>query len=128
MASLNSDTRTTVAEVREIIDLDTSVVSDAQLKQFINMAADIVNDVDARGDLDANRLKLIEMNVAAHFASAKDPRAYREDVADAEFSYQGPRDVTEYWRTAVMLDSTNTLSLETSATASISVLDSRNIS
>lgn len=125
MASLNSNTRVTVSEVKEIYDTD---MSDATMKQFINMAAEIVDEIsDADSDLTTQRLSLIEMNVAAHYASSLDPRVAEEQAGDIRQKYKGDPEKTEYWRTAKSLDPTGQLTLEHRPRAMVHVLDSRNI-
>lgn len=128
MASLNSNARTEASDVKEIFNTD---LDDEELRNWINVAAestDDVEDADVGNELSDTRLELIEMNLAAHYASAQDPRISSETVGDAQFRYKGTRDTTDYWITAVQLDTTDTLSLETGkAEASIDVLDGRGI-
>lgn len=128
MASLNSNTRVDASDVFEIFDTD---ISERALNNWINMAAETVDDIDdadVNDDLSEQRLELIEMNLAAHFASTQDPRVEAETVGDAEFRYKGASEVTDYWRTAAQLDTTDYLSDDGGKpAASINVLDGRGI-
>lgn len=125
MASLNSNTRVTASEVKEIFDTD---IEDSALHNFINMAAERVDDIsDADSSVSSTRLELIEMNLAAHYASTLDPRVSQEQIADARFKYKGVDETTDYWMTAVDLDPTNTLTLESKPEANIHVLDGRDL-
>ena len=124
MASLNSNARNNASEVKEIFETS---LSNSQLHNYINMAAETTDDISAAddgNDLSSQRLKLIEKNLAAHYAMTRDPRVKREQVGDAAFTY----DRTEYWENAVNLDSTGYLSIDSGKPqASITVLDGRNI-
>lgn len=128
MADLNSNTRVNASEVREIFETD---LTDPELNNWINIAAITTDDIaesDADGSMSEARLTEIEKNLAAHYASAQDPRISSEVVADAEFNYKGSSDTTEYWNTAAMLDTTGTLAEGGSKPqASIDVLDGRGI-
>lgn len=124
MAQLNANARNTASDVEEIFD---TVLTEPQLNNWINMAAettDDVEDADTDGEMSDARLKLIEANVAAAYATAQDPRVTREQVGDGAWSY----DRTEYWDTAVSLDTTGSLAQDSGKPrASIHVLDGRNI-
>jgi hypothetical protein len=95
------------------------------------MAAETTEDIDSNDDSDElsnNRLKLIEKNLAAHYASTQDPRISEETVGDAQFDYKGADETTDYWRTAVELDTTGFFEeTEGKPPADIRVLDGRNI-
>lgn len=127
MASLNSNTRVAPPEVRDIFDTD---LTNDELSAYINMAAEIVDVIveeDVNNTLSGRRLKLIELNLSAHYATTRDPRVSREKIGDAQFDYRGPKDTTLYWETALGLDTTNTLSRDNKPSANISVLNSRGL-
>jgi len=125
MASLNSNARNTASEVKEIFDTD---LDDSQLHNWVNMAAETTDDVESHGELSSNRLKLIEKNLAAHYAATQDPRVSEETIGDAQFDYKGTTETTDYWRTALRLDTTEFFEEDADKPrADIRVLDGRNI-
>lgn len=128
MADLNSNARTTASDVKEIFDTD---LTESELSNWINVAAETTDDIeaaDADGSMSQQRLEMIEKQLAAHYASSQDPRIREETVGDAQFKYKGSSKTTDYWRTAVQLDTTGLLTEDGSKpSASISVLDGRGI-
>lgn len=128
MASLNPNVRNSVSDVKEIFDTD---LTDEALKQWMNVAAettDDIDDADSGNELSSQRLALIELQLSAHYASTQDPRVAQGQVGSTRFTYKGTSDTTDYWQTAVELDTTGFLQKESGKpNASISVLDGRNI-
>jgi hypothetical protein len=103
--------RVTAAEIAEICELDPTITS---LTPFIRPATLIVDeDLEPLGELSAARLKEIELYLAAHFYSVRDPKTQSES-AGVSVSYEGSSGVglkrTRYGQQAIVLDSTGTLS------------------
>lgn len=123
MATLNDNARVEPDDVRSVFTTD---LDNDSLVSFINMAAEVVDDVsEADPSVSDQRLRLIEMNLSAHFASSDDPRALQESLGDASFMYTRPREVTEHLKTAATLDPTNVVTVSGKDTANIRVLDGR---
>jgi len=105
-------TRVSAAEVREIVDVDSSI---SDLTPFIEMATLIVDeelDDSGIGHTDA-RLKQIELLLAAHFVCIRDPRVGNEKAGPVGASYQYKLglglQVTTYGQQAMMMDSSGKL-------------------
>lgn len=123
MASLNSNTRTDVSSVTEIFDTE---LSDGSIKQHINVAATMVDDIaDAAPDATNQRLTLIETYLAAHVAASQDPRVSDESVGDSQFNYKGATDTTDYFETAASLDPSGQLAGDGTMQVGVEVLDGR---
>lgn len=122
MSSLNDNARITPDDVRTIFTTD---LLDDALTEFINMAAEIVDDVQASAEVSEQRLRLIEMNMAAHLASSDDPRALQESIGDASFMYVRDREVTEFLKTAADLDPSSVITVSRQSNANIHVPDGR---
>lgn len=123
MATLNDNARVTPSEVRSIFSTD---LTDDALTRFINMAAEVVDDVTASApDVSDQRLHLIEMNMAAHIATSDDPQPLQESVGSASFMYVRDRTVTEYLKTAADLDPSNVITVGRESEANIRIPDSR---
>lgn len=104
--------RTTAAEVKEIIP-DTSL-TDAQVGYFIDVATEMVDDLDADTTLDDARLVFIEQWLTAHLiASTVERMGKTEKIGDAQVTYMGEfgknLDSTPYGQMAAMLDTSGTL-------------------
>jgi len=74
------------AEVREIIDVDSSITS---LTPFITVANLLVTDKLAGTGLSAEMLKEIERWLSAHFVAIRDPRAKSESIGGISVTYEG---------------------------------------
>lgn len=123
MSSLNDNTLVDEDDVRTIFSTD---LSDDALIEFINMAAETMDDVRAKSpDIPLQRQRLIEMNLAAHYATSDDPQALQESVGDASFMYVRDREVTEYLKTAADLDPSGMISVSREPAANIHVTDGR---
>lgn len=109
--------RVTDAEVKTILDttIDTTV--------FITSANLIVTEELGEESLSDDRLKQIELYLAAHFTCLRDPRASQEKMGDASVTYEGKTgmglDRTSYGQMVRMLDSTGLLADSEMKTASI---------
>lgn len=116
MATLNSNTRTTASDVKEIFETD---LAETELNHHINAAAELVDEIDSAGSLSSQRLTLIEEYLAAHIASTQDPRVSDVSVGDSSFTYKGSQEMTDYWETAAQLDKTGTLDESDDAPAAV---------
>lgn len=122
--------RITPTELQDVFDTD---LSDSSLNVWIEMASDIVDDIeDADSSLSSNRLKNLERLVAAHFASAQDQRISSTSRETASVSYQGNTNSmdlrgTKHGQAAIQLDPTGTLSSLGKPTATLSVPDIKEI-
>lgn len=109
---LNDNTRTTVSDVEEIFhtNLETS-----SLEHHINLAASMVDDVEEVADSSVpdRKFRQIEQYLAAHVASAQDPRVTSSSVGDSSFNYLQPSEVTRYWNLANSLDPTGIIGMDT---------------
>lgn len=123
MSSLNDNARIEPDDVRTIFSTD---LDNDALIQFINMAAETVDDVaKSASSITAQRLRLIEMNLAAHYATSDDPRAIQESIGDASFMYVRDREVTDYLQTAADLDPTSVITTGDQSAASVHVPSGR---
>lgn len=100
--------RVSDAEVREIMDTEVS-----DLSAFIT-AANLTVDRRLKGQgLQDDELKEIERWLAAHLATAKDPRVSKESIGDASSTYQGGSglglDSSRYGQMVQSLDPTGRL-------------------
>lgn len=103
--------RTTATEVKEII---TTSLTDAAIDNYINVATDMVDELDEDTTLTDSRLILIEQWLTAHLiAITKERQGSKEKVGDAEITYSGKFGMnlqsTTYGQTAAMLDTSGTL-------------------
>jgi hypothetical protein len=91
-------------DLTEIFETD---LSEGELMAFIEDAHRIVEDRCAEHTSDEEALAAVEVNLAAHLASSKDPRVTSAShaSADVEFGANGNR----YWHNAVLEDPTNRL-------------------
>jgi hypothetical protein len=99
--------RVTATEVKTLIETD---LADGAIANQILMANAMTNRVLAAGLTDADTLKLIEMNLAAHFiATTVDPRTKSEGVSGISQTNEGNFQKSRYWDNALTLDTTGTL-------------------
>jgi len=92
--------RITVDDLRDIFDTD---IEYAKLLTFIQTAHVLVNQVvEPKGVLDSDGLFQVELWLAAHFASIKDPIALRSKIGDSE-AWLFPAAVTTAWGTGLKL-------------------------
>lgn len=109
--------RTTAADVGKVIEVET----DIDLDPFITAANSLVTELCVSAGYAADRLKLIETWLAAHFYAIRDPRLASETAGGAGGSYQGQTamnlSATTYGQQAMVLDTSGTLSALNVATA-----------
>jgi len=119
--------RTNNTDVDEILDttLDPSV-----LDAYIDAASDIVDDIaGTNSGLSASRLERIEKFLAAHLATAQDPRASSQSGESRSISYEdrGSDATANYLEVAKSLDTTGIIADLNKRTATLDVPDARNI-
>lgn len=97
--------RTTPADVKGIIDFDPSVQN---LSPFIEAANQLVTEICAPAGYNADRLRIIETWLAAHFVAIRDPRYVAENMGAAGASYQQKvgfnLQLTSYGQQVMVLD------------------------
>lgn len=95
--------RTTVADVQAILDTD---LTSAQLTAFITDASLWVDThlAGACTALSTSILTAVEKYLAAHYATARDPRLKSVKLDDTQESYQRDATVSEYLKIAAELD------------------------
>lgn len=104
-------------EVKEILDttIDTT--------PFITTANLIVTEELGEASLSDDRMRQIELYLAAHLACLRDPRISQENIGDASNTYEGKTgmglDRTSYGQMVRMLDSSGLLADSELKTASI---------
>lgn len=106
--------RTTKTEIESIIELDSEVIAtDAAMLPFITVASELVTErcTGTKGPTTAytdERLRLIEMWLAAHLYTNRDPRATSEKAGAVGVTYQYQTDLgfdsSLYGQTAMRLD------------------------
>jgi len=105
--------RVTVAEVKQIIEID-STISDTDLGVFITAANLVVTNTCIDSALDDTTLKEIERWLSAHFIAIRDMRSDSEKAGEVSIKYQyklGLRlEVTMYGQQAMLLDFSGALS------------------
>jgi hypothetical protein len=98
------------AEVRLIIDIDTSITD---LTPFITIANLLVTDKLGASSLSVELLKEIERWLAAHFVAMRDQRVKSESIGGISTVYTGTTGQglfsTLYGQTAMTLDTTGIL-------------------
>ena len=102
--------RVTSAEVREIIEVDSSLT----LTAFITVANLIVTERLSGQGVGTTTLKEVERWLSAHFVAIRDPRAKTEKLGDAMATYYGDAtgsglDATPYGQQAKTIDPTGNL-------------------
>lgn len=100
--------RVTDCEVKEILNTEVDTTP------FITTANLIVTEELGTSTLSDARLKQIELYLAAHFATLRDPQVKSEKVGDASVTYAVDSkgkglETTAYGQTALALDTTGTL-------------------
>jgi len=105
--------RVTVTEVKQIIDVDSTIV-DANLEVFIIAANLLTTRCSTLGGLtDATQLKEIERWLSAHFIAIRDVRVASEKASVMSQSFQYKVDLnlnqTQYGQQALLLDTSGTL-------------------
>ena len=100
--------RVTATDVKTLIDTD---LEDAAIANQIAMATELVDAIASKdATITATRLKLIEMNLAAHFVAATvDPRTKSESASSVSQTFEGAFSESRYWANARKLDPTGTL-------------------
>jgi len=100
--------RVTATEVKTLIETD---LLDAAVVNQIAMATALTDRVAAKdATISAAILKLIEMNLAAHFiATSLDPRTQSEGASGTSTTNEGRFAESRYWANALKLDTTGTL-------------------
>lgn len=110
MADRDPNARVTAEQVMEIIS---TTLSEAQVNAFINTAHLVVQTRLANKGLDPALLTEIELWLAAHFVSMRDPRKKAVRANNISITYQGEFGVglhaTSYGQQAMALDPTGTL-------------------
>ena len=106
--------RVTIAEVEQIIDLDSSI-SDAVVTVHIGIANRLVTNTCTADSLTAAILKDIELYLSAHFlAMGWQEQTTMEKAGPVSESYAGKTgmhlDYTKYGQTAMMIDTSGALS------------------
>jgi hypothetical protein len=103
--------RVTVLEVKTI--LGNTSLSDDAVTAFIDMAHFIVDDKIVGSGYSEQKLKLIELNLSAHFTTAQNPQITSRKIGDVQDSYKvsdlNGLESTLYGQTALMLDNMNFL-------------------
>lgn len=107
--------RVTAAEVKSVFDTSASNIV---VTEHINIASRLVDDLLSSTDLSANRLRDIELYLAAHFTAIFDPdngMANEKAIGSARnrYDYQSQLgkslELTRFGQMAIMLDTTSTL-------------------
>jgi hypothetical protein len=101
--------RATVAEVRALLHRP-----NADAFTHLMLASEMVDELLGSSGLSTERLRLIEMNMAAHLYSQGDPQVVRESYGPASYQYAvataGEGWCSTPWgQLAEMLDTTGTL-------------------
>ena len=95
--------RVTHAEVTARIETS---LGTTQVEAFIDDANLWVTDFLSGEGLSTGRLKRIELYLACHYVTLRDPRLRRQAVEDVAETYQRDTAVTEYLRQAIAEDPT----------------------
>jgi hypothetical protein len=124
MATLLADARVTASAVKEVIETE---LTDAEVNACINTANVLIQGRSRMlTELSDDTLTQIELWLAAHFVSVRDPRVAQETVDDTTIRYELPKagSLTEstYGQVAVALDTTLSLVGSTVRRAVIEVL------
>ena len=98
-------TRITEAELKAIMS---TTLTEEELSAFLPMANRMTTNVCGGAGYDSGTLKDIELNLAAHFASSRDPELEDEKIGDARAKYRGKTamglEFTRYGQNAMALD------------------------
>ncbi len=106
--------RVLAVEVKQIYDTD---ADEGDLKPFIDAASMLVTEELSSSALSADRLKMIELYLSAHFALISLERGglIRQQIGNSEEWYQNPGQnktgltATRFGQTAVLLDTSGVL-------------------
>jgi len=105
--------RVTASDVKDILDVDTTLLSDAQILIFAGMANVLVDTKCTDSALTDTQLTYIEQLLAAHFCCLKNRRTIREEAGSVAESFQHVEDLaldsTEYGQMAMVLDTSGAL-------------------
>lgn len=93
--------RTTREEVEARIDTD---LDDVAVSALIDDASAWVTDFLSGEGLSSSRLTQIEIYLACHYITLKDPRLRQQAADDVRETYQRDTQVTEYLRQAIAED------------------------
>jgi hypothetical protein len=91
-------------DVAEVLETD---LDEAELMAFIEDAHRIVEDRCTPYSDDESALSAVETYLAAHLATAKEPRVTSGSHGGVDIEYEDDPD--RYWHKAVLLDPTNRL-------------------
>lgn len=110
MVALDDGVRPSLMELKDVFDTDPDKggLNDDALRAYLNAAHEVVEDTadSTNESIASSKLEKMEKYLAAHFASAQDPRVESYRVADARRKYQRTEDSTDYWQIVVALDPT----------------------
>ena len=129
---IGSGTTTTRVEVSDIRDIIDTKLGDTEIEAFI-LAANLIvtEDLSTKSVLSTERLQMIELYLSAHFVTLRDRRESSRSLGDGSTTtFEGQTGLfltsSHYGQTAIMLDSTGTLSTiqATRKVASIRVVSS----
>lgn len=96
--------RATPADVQEILETQ---LPDEVLQAFLTDASRVVDERCAGHTSDTRALASVETYLAAHFATAKEPRVTTASHDGFDLEYEG--ESHRYWNRAVLLDPTGRL-------------------
>ncbi len=103
----------TVDEVKAIIEIDTDIISDANITAMITVAGTYLGVVLLDKGLTTDQLHDIQMYLSAHYIGIKDKRITSEKTGDANAKYEGKTGMmlkfTRYGQMAISLDTSGTL-------------------
>jgi len=121
--------RNTNQELQNIYDTD---LDTAALDRWLSIAEGVVDDIAAKdSSITASRLKDIEALLAAHYASAQDPRIESTSRETASVTYKSETGMnlreTSYGQQAIQLDPTGTLSTLGKPSAGLSIPDAKGL-
>lgn len=105
--------RTALADVRDIIDIDSDIKGE-ELQAFVKDANLIVDDRLKGQNISDEQLEMIEKWLAAHLVALRDQRIASDSVGASEKVYEGDTnrgglELTRYGQTAIALDPTGLL-------------------
>ena len=102
--------RATEAEVLELLD---TTLEEEDITPFLDAANMVVSGKCTGVEYGDSELKLIEVWLAAHFASVRDPQISKEKVGEANWTYDGKTgmglNLTRYGQQVKILDYKSTL-------------------
>ena len=107
-------TSTDVLAIMSVTDVDMDNVTD--LSAFISIASPYVDDIEAAGLVNVDKLKAIEIYLAAHFAALRYKHSMETKIGDHnaqdrfDFKLGVGFDATYYGQQAQKMDTTKTLS------------------